>query len=165
MILTYQETKSGGEVEDPEDRWSYHTPVETYWNPIALYLEDSALKKDGYIPCRNIQTVSCPDAKKGEIVYLVVVRYTTGCTFGSVQGCWEIINAYKTQEEANAIANVIEEDDKAEKLYEHQYKEHQYNGKPKPEELVLKYKGSDYVPWRGYFEALEEVEIHPMVVF
>lgn len=69
-------------------------------------------------------------------LFLVIVLYQTGDTFGTSYGNHHIVNAYKTEEEAN---------NKKDGINKH-YEEYQKTGK---------YTG--YCPWIGYFERLENV--------
>ena len=75
------------------------------------------------------------DPKVGSDIYVVIVRYGTGCTFSHCDGCWQKIGIYKTSKEAYKVKKSIN------------------NGK---------YVG--YKNWEGYFESLQDVEIHTMTV-
>jgi hypothetical protein len=72
---------------------------------------------------------------RGDIGHLLVVRYSTGDTFSDVRGYWTIIGFYKDAKEAVEIKDKINDSS---------------------------YEG--YKPWVGYFESLEDVELHTMVV-
>lgn len=72
--------------------------------------------------------------KHGDLdVYLVCVRYSSGDTFGQSYGHIHFEGVYKDKNQALAIQESIE------------------NGK---------YTKSTYLPWKGYFERLEDVEVH-----
>ena len=71
------------------------------------------------------------DLKEVEVIFWVVVRYTTGDTFGTSYGNWEKIGCYKSLKEAREVEESIEDGT---------------------------YEG--YKCWDGYFEALEEIEIN-----
>jgi len=72
---------------------------------------------------------------RGDIGHLLVVRYSTGDTFSHTNGYWTIIGFYKNAKEAVEIKDKINDGS---------------------------YEG--YKPWVGYFESLEDVELHTMVV-
>jgi len=85
--------------------------------------------------CGYYETFEIDDKKRGTKLYIVVVRYSTGSTFGQSNGCSYFEGIYNTAEEAGAISDSI-------------YKN--------------KYLG--YRPWHGYFERLEDVEIHERII-
>ena len=70
-----------------------------------------------------------------ETVYLVVVRYGDGDTFGHTYGNWTVFAATASEEEALKIGESIEDGS-----------------------LVKKKPG--YYRWTAYFNSLESVEIH-----
>jgi hypothetical protein len=75
-----------------------------------------------------------PSVLECEEVYLVVARYTTGDTFGTSYGKFHFYSVRATEEEARKDREAI--------------------NAPASE--------GDYRPWDGYFEHLEDVEIHRM---
>lgn len=72
---------------------------------------------------------------KSDEVYLVSVRFTDGDTFGRREGAWYLEGIYSTPEQAAEVEKAIRE-----KTYE------------------------GYKPWEGYFETLQDVEIHKLLV-
>ena len=107
--------------------------------------EDDSDSRDTYIDVTflNVYRAMGPDAPffyssaivdrkthESEEVCLVVVRYTTGDTFGTTHGAWAIEGIYSTPTEADKVVQKIQQ-----KTY------------------------SGYKPWEGYFERLEEVYI------
>jgi len=66
-----------------------------------------------------------------EVIFWVVVRYTTGDTFGTSSGNWEKIGCYNNLKEAREVKKSIEDGT---------------------------YEG--YKCWDGYFEELEDIEIN-----
>jgi hypothetical protein len=164
MILTYNEHRHGGEAIDPEDKWTDHEPEYIDWYPGVIYIDEPLVSAKTKAGTPFVETVSCSDAvKKGDDIFLLVVRYQTGGTFGLTHGCWEIIGAYKTEDEAKKLGAIIEEDDRISKLYERENRFKTIKLEPPP---VRQYNGSNrgYLPWVGYFERLEDVEIHRMTV-
>lgn len=77
-------------------------------------------------------------------LYLLVVRYTTGDSFGTSYGnaCFE--GVYQTLDEVNVVADLINKDTSKYRKY------------------IENKKRTEYVriPWDGYFERLEDIEIH-----
>ena len=68
-----------------------------------------------------------------EEVYVVIVRYSTGSTFGHSDGRGHIVGVYESEEKAKEVSEKIN---------------------------TGKFKGKyGYTPWTGYFERLEGVEI------
>lgn len=75
--------------------------------------------------------------RPGDNMYLVVVRYSSGNTFGHSTGHAYVEGVYDTKESANLVAAMIEAES---------------------------YSSKGYLPWQGYFESLEGVEIHNITV-
>jgi hypothetical protein len=73
-----------------------------------------------------------------KVVFLVVVRYEDGDTFGSCYGNFHFYSIRATEKEAEKDKAIIET--------------------PRGE-------NDDYRPWDGYFERLEEVEIYEMPLY
>lgn len=65
-----------------------------------------------------------------EYVHVVVVRYQSGCTFGTTHGNWHIQGVFQYLHEAQAVEESINND-----------------------------TISGWKPWKGYFERLESVDI------
>lgn len=82
-----------------------------------------------------VETMSCEGkVEPGDVLYLIVVRYSSGDTFGHGTGYYHFEKITKSAEEAVALRKSIEEGT---------------------------HKG--YKPWDGYFESLERVEMHKLV--
>lgn len=75
---------------------------------------------------------------RGKKVFVVLVEYSTGDSFGKTEGCGYIEGVYQTHEEAEMVKEAIEDNT--------------YCG---PE---------TWVPWIGFFESLEAVSIKEMRV-
>jgi hypothetical protein len=157
MFLTYREVRSGGEALNPEQSFSDYAPEYIEWSPRRLFINRPA---DEW----QIETINTDfEVKPSDKVVLTVVRYQTGCTFGTTHGSWQIIGAYKTREDAQAIADIIQVDENKNREYENARREHWYRGEKHPVNLPEDlYKG--YKPWRGFFENLENIEVIDMVV-
>lgn len=90
-------------------------------------------KPDGFFPCESMEVSD--EIYDAERIYLVIPRYYSGGTFGRTCGYWCVEGVFKTPEEAEALAKAI--------------RGKNYNSKSR-----------GYLPWVGYFEGLEDVEIH-----
>lgn len=114
-----------------DERWSdradQHTTLDVNnlyaSEPKHLFFKDSIEVDPSVLDCSE--------------VYLVVVRYQTGDTFGRSYGNFHFYSVRKTEEEA--IKDRLD-----------------------CESPVKKGDYENYRPWDGYFERLEHVEIHKM---
>lgn len=92
---------------------------------------------------------------ESEEAYLVVVRYTTGGTFGQSEGEYRFIGVFKTRKEATALSKEIQK----------AYDDYKRNNSGKysfvPETENPNYK-EIYCSWHGYFEHLDRIEIHSL---
>ena len=77
------------------------------------------------------------DMLKMDSLYLAVVRYSTGDTFGRTTGCWHVVGVAPTYKIAELM---LEEETKPSKPGDYRH----------------------YKPWEGYFESLEDTEIHKL---
>jgi len=131
LYMTYQESTSGGEICEGQenDPWPNHEDGYTEFYPVRV---NKTADKAGWVR-EPIQVEFNPAV--GADVWLVIVRYVTGGTFGRTLGCWHMVGAYECQSEADKVKASI--------------RDGTYQG---------------YKPWTGYFESLEDVEIHKMTV-
>lgn len=82
----------------------------------------------------------------GKVYYLVVVRYTTGSTFGMSYGNWSVIGVFENVADAAAVKSAIQKTDDG--------KTHTYEcDVPTPNDP------DHWCNWNGYFERLEEVQV------
>jgi len=133
LFVDYYEMFSGGEIcsGDEDASWPNYEPSHTEFK----------ITSDAFIVCPNkIYTalVHCsfdPEEHIGKNIYVVVVRYQTGDSFGTSHGRWEMEGGYLTKEEAAKVKESINDNT---------------------------YEG--YKSWKGYFEALEDVEIHELKI-
>lgn len=127
---------------DPEDSWDIgntHTDV-TY---LGLRVADWSYESRDF---RNtIETVD--QFNSGDHAYVVLVRYTTGCTFGFREYLPEVMNAFLELKDAESLCDLIES----------AYKSNEYTIHHKNKEY---YVGS----WIGYFESLNDIEIREVFV-
>jgi hypothetical protein len=135
--------ETGGGVVDPDDQWSSREDEHVTLADLRLYANDGPGRDKinvGFNPFRT------------DVAYAVVVRYSTGDTFGHSSGNISIADVYPTRQEAvdhvrhiESIANAAQTNAVVDFSYE-------FNGR--------KYQAV----WAGYFESLEYVEVLELVV-
>lgn len=128
IFVTYDERTYLTRDPDPDDNWDAgeaHTD---------FTLERVFLDKPKDIYCKALEKRH--DFESGTSVFVVVVRYSTGNTFGHETGRGCIVEVCKTFEEAQQVSRLCESGDH-------------------PQSYT----------WRGYFESLEDVEIHDRVIY
>lgn len=114
---------------DPSDKWDRGDMYQEYGGIEVYYSKDNACL--GYIT----NTLEADfDVKPGDVVFVVVVQYSTGDTFGRSDGQIHIYKIFNKYDEAADVQSKI------------------LNGEI-----------SDYV-WTGYFEHLEDVYVETEVV-
>lgn len=131
LYLEYDEFSEGGEPLDDGEWCSYSDTIIT-WTLGKVFLN-----KKNAAWCRSEQKADF-DVKKGDTVYVVVVKYSTGNTFGSSYGNGYIEGVYQYKGQASKVM---------EDIYGNRYN-----------------KLGKYPPWIGYFESLEEVLIEERIV-
>lgn len=132
VYIEYDSYSSGGERVDPDYQWSDRTERVTTVNfkklhrksPTSRFFYDSV-------------EVSNPKMLELDELYLAVVRYRTGDTFGTTTGAWHVVGVAPTY-----------------KIAELMLKEATAPSEPGDY--------SHYKPWEGYFESLEDTEIHKL---
>lgn len=128
LYLAYDESESGGDVAPGQEgnNWPSYDDTHRSFYPRALHLDSLSF----------CETIEVPfDPAQYNYLHLVVVRYTTGSTFGTIYGAWHVEGVYRDSEEAQEIVDSINKET---------------------------YKG--YKPWVGYFERLESVDIQTLQV-
>lgn len=132
LYLDYEERQYGGDIIDPSDHWSDREDAYVEFYPRRLLKNRN---NAGVFPHGLMKDEVHGEFNINDPAFMIVVRYTTGDTFGRTCGYWHIEGVYTSRDFAEAIKRTIENGT--------------YNG---------------YNPWVGYFERLENVEIHAMVV-
>lgn len=132
IYVEYESFTYGGDIIDPDDRWSSREDTIVRVDFKKLYRQPPTHRF-----FYDAVDISNPDMLKLDSLYLAVVRYSTGDTFGHTTGAWYIVGVAPT----NAIAQLMLD-----------------------EATVLSKPGdySSYKPWEGYFERLEHTEIHKL---
>jgi len=128
VYMTYAEDREGGEICEGEENLSYpcHEDEDTTFDPTGLYLNAPAWSE-------TVEVDFDPSSYLGQEIYVIVVRYSTGDTFGRRNGAWTVIGAYVNEEQVVKIEKSIEDGS---------------------------YNKGHYVPWKGYFESFERIERH-----
>ena len=129
LYIEYNTSSEGGHALSDE-RWSDRSDEHTTVDFIRLHRNPPANR----FFYDSIE-LSHPEMAKMDKLYLAVVRYTTGDTFGTSYGHWHIVDVAPTYEIASAML-----------------------------EEALKPSVKGYKPWEGYFERFEGTEIHTLEV-
>lgn len=136
IFVEYNEHREGGEDLSDEE-WSQRADTIVTVDFKNLYREPP---KDRFY----YDSVVIPDNHSAMLkmkkLFLAVVRYSTGDTFGHTIGMWHIVGLAPTFEIAQAMVKEAIE--------------------PSPEPKKGQYR--HYKPWEGYFESLEDTEIHEL---
>jgi hypothetical protein len=127
IYVTYNERRSGGEPESSERYCSRSDTIIEYNLKGASVMSP---KSTSYYNTYEVAWETLPS-----IIYVVLVRYKSGDTFGSSYGNGYVEGVYADEASAAAVMQSI-------------------SGKS--------YKG--YAPWDGYFERLESVDVEPLML-
>lgn len=135
VYVSYQENRTGGAALSDE-RWSSRedTHIDFQLKEVSLQEPSSWYKEPFEIECQDTP----------QVVYVVLVRYKDGDTFGNSYGHGHIEGVYLSEDQAQKVVESIREDKYVKKG-------------------VAK-KFASYLPWNGYFNRLESVNYHPMMV-
>lgn len=165
LHLTYEQYSSGGNIcaGDEDSEWPNYETECIDWSPKQLLLD----KGNNW----SVEEIEVDDVKAGDSLFIIVLRYSTGNTFGRTEGCWSIVQTVKTQNDASNIEKNI---DKLMELYRSQESYH-LTQKNKEEKKSaerdfntfrdkLAKELNYYFPCFGYFECFERLEIHEMTV-
>jgi hypothetical protein len=90
---------------------------------------------------------------KADKAYLIIVRYSTGSTFGRDSGCYKFVAVFASKEDAIKVATEIDNHYKNEKSHSF-----------RPTIKNLAYGSTIDCAWRGYFERLESVDIEALAI-
>lgn len=144
---------SGGEIciGQEDDDWPNRETEYKEHEIHGVYSDDA---KDGRGQSRYNESIDVEfDPVAGAEVFLVVVTYSSGDTFGSSSGNVTVVGCYEEEAQADSIAHDIRADDMdADKAYRRNLKRSK------------KERFTGYKAWTGYFEGLEGVEIHRLML-
>lgn len=140
IYLKYKERVIGGEPESDEQWCNYS---DEYTN--VTFLGFSFENTNGMTSTLWATSLDIPEsvykkAKNGAPLHLVVVRYTTGSTFGTSHGRWVIVHVTDDSRKARDISRVLNNS----------------SGEEVPSHCNI----DTYKFWEGYFERYETCEIH-----
>ncbi len=139
IYITYEENRTGGE---PESNEAYSCRSATHIN---IRWKNAYIKERNSCYSETIEIDFNPEDV--EHIYIVVVRYKSGDSFGASYGNWKIIGAYKDVENAQEILDKINYDEK-----------HKYD-----EDYKKEYE-KEFRDWDGYFERFENADIEVLHV-
>lgn len=132
MYVTYVEShREGGEICEGQEDQAYPSYEDEYCQIDVTGVRKDKPKTGEYTTADN----HTDQIDIGKLAYVVVVKYTTGNTFGCSHGHLTIPEIHDSRGKAQEIADQIEN---------------------------RKYKG--YSPWCGYFEDLESVDVESFIV-
>lgn len=126
VYIEYDEIRTGGE---PEDDSMYSYREDAYITVDFKCLHKSQPKHRFFYDSKEVPE----EFLKKDRLYLAVVRYSTGDTFGHTEGAWHIVDVCDSYKAAHDLLE---------------------------EEIKPSTKG--YKPWEGYFERFERTEIHEL---
>jgi len=137
LYLKYNESRSGGEICEGQenDSWPSHEDENIDFDPEYLVLAAEDNRPDWVEEIKDIDFE--PSKYVNKLVYLVIVRYYDGGTFGRTCGYWKIMLCTTKQKEALKLEKSIRDGS---------------------------YQKGEYLEWNGYFAGLEDVEIHSLEI-
>lgn len=140
IYVIYEESSSGGEDLDPEAKWSDRADTIIDYKLIG----SSLIKPDSWY----FQEFELDCIEKPVDVFVVLVRYSDGDTFGQSFGNGHIDGVYLTKEEAQTAVKAIEEDEliKTDPYIPRSFRNGPYKHKP----------------WKSYFANFESVQCYVM---
>lgn len=127
LYIEYLTSDTGGVREDSKDPYSQRSDRNIEVEFIKLYKQ----KPEHLFFCDSIEIQN----EKMDTLYLAVIKYTTGDSFGKTTGMYEIIGVAPTAK----IALVMLEE-------------------------AVKPSNKGYKPWEGYFERIESKEVYELSV-
>lgn len=142
LYLLYNESRTGGDPEEPENRWTSHTDEVIEFYPTGLFTNKGSFQETIDIPFDPIPHIGKP-------VYIVVVRYYDGSTFGRIRGRWKIAGAFTDQETVKKVVEVV--------------RHSKYSSEVDAGLLPYICSGF-YATWFGHFQGFEGVEIHEFLL-
>lgn len=140
IYIKYKEYTVGGEPES-DDRWCSYSDEHTSVTFLGFSISNNNdFTKVGWDHAESIPASIYKKAAKGVPLHLVVVRYTTGNTFGTSYGRWKIIHITDDSRKAWDVQQILE--------------------KSQGEKVPAHCNIDTYKCWVGYFERYECCEIH-----
>lgn len=140
LYLHTTESSTGGEPES-DDRWCYHSDL-----VMKVSFDSVSRSHNAFWGCGCSFDVT-EEVFKADQVFLVIVRYYDGGTFGRTCGNYKVQGSFLTEKEALDFAESIENGT---------YEKEAEKARKKSKSVF----GGPYMPWVGYFSGLEGVEVH-----
>lgn len=144
---------------DPNDEWDRGEEYTNHNIVGAVLVDDETERRPWYDFDTDI------DVKVGDDVWLVYVVYSTGSSFGKVDGCIRYIDLFTDADEAFQLSRDIKAD------YEKDFNAWKNNKQSHKEETEIAYTHNGqkkttwcYV-WKGYFDRLQSVEVTKIPVY
>jgi|ERR1035437_4730668 hypothetical protein len=106
VYITYEETRDGGKIEDPDDRWSSRSDEHISYSLTGAYANTTGSWHQQ--ECDLVETKPTMSGVKD--VYVVLVRHSDGDTFGHSTGNGHIEGVYADEDQAMAVFKSIEDD-------------------------------------------------------
>lgn len=155
LILEYHEYRFGGDIHDPDDPYSTRDSTSIDWYPTKIYIDEPGIKAREKTKTWNVECLLNKDVQLSDTLYLVVVRYSDGDSYGSTSGNWHIHAVLKEKLVAYDLKRLIEKDNETYRAFEYTY--------PRPKgKYVALY--NEHKCWQGYFSRLESVEVMTFTV-
>lgn len=152
---------------DPNDRWD-RDDTYTYHHIKGIRLLDEGEYYD---------FITTFEVDPQKVYFLLYGIYSTGNSFGHDEGEIQFVDLYETMEMAQKNLKRIEEHHKTYKKLNDRWTQPSKEEKKELKDLkktfnewsvkLVTQSGREYdfhVPWHGYFERLEQVEIEPVMV-
>jgi len=128
---------------DPEDEWSRESTAATIESIEARLVERN--EPSYRSKWRGLDEDFELDVKRGDTVYAVIADYDTGDTFGRDGNQVSVVGCFKQEDRAKGLLNALRD--------------------AGPNAFSTKFMGEEYyIGWNGYFEHLNDLDIHPLVV-
>jgi hypothetical protein len=132
---------------DPDDSWSRDS-TETDYAGVASV---RSVPRNGKENSWRSGRFELPGHKPGDVVFIIVVQYGTGDTFGSDGGQTEIIDVFSDAREARAVIDWLEGKGNTGPISEFSAK--------------CPVNGKEYeIPWTGYFEWLQGIHLEAEII-
>mgnify|MGYP001609198866 CR=1 FL=1 len=137
IYLTYTESREDGEIRDPKDHWSSSEDDLVEFYATGLFTKPGKWQESILVPF-------LPQENIDKTIYVVVVRYYDGGTFGRTCGLWKVMGALRSKSEVKLLVDLIKDET---------------NSREK-QQIVAPFICGFYPCWLSYFAGLEGVEVH-----
>ena len=140
---------SGGEAENPNDRWSSRTDSHYDSEVFGVFKSKESSKA---IMWETFEVTE--EIYNSNKLFLITVTYSSGDTFGHSEGHIKIADYATTYEAACEIKDIIIHNDKAKRN-----NKYSYNKKEMMKEIKYEPRVCGYISWDGYFKSLTSISI------